>query len=260
MANFNTHIAVGVVASGLGATVALAAGLAPATELLTLTGAGVIGSILPDIDLDKSGPSRFLFGALGVILSFGVLIHFHYLQFSLVEMWLVWGAVYALVRLAVWHVFMNYTAHRGVWHSALAAVFFMLLSAAILATLFGKEPAIAWLGGFFVMSGYFVHLILDEIYAVDFEGARLKKSFGTALKLFEYRSAVKTGLMAASVVGVFFLAPSPKPFVETVREAELRAFFHDKLLPKGSWFHISIAKASRGGGEAPTGSIGGQRP
>jgi membrane-bound metal-dependent hydrolase YbcI (DUF457 family) len=244
MANFNTHIAVGAVCSGLGATVALATGLAQPTELLTLTSAGVIGSILPDIDLDKSGPSRFLFGALGVILAFGTLFYFHFRQFSLVELWLVWTAVYLLVRYGLWHVFMNYSAHRGVWHSLLAGVFFMALSAAILSTLFGKEPAFAWLGGAFVLFGYMVHLVLDEIYAVDFENAHIKKSFGTALKLFEYHSLIKSGLMAAAVAAAIFVAPSFKPFMETVQSAELHAFFREKLLPRGGWFRFSAVDAS----------------
>jgi membrane-bound metal-dependent hydrolase YbcI (DUF457 family) len=255
MANFNAHIAVGAIASGLGATVALAAGLAQPTELLTLTSAGIIGSVLPDIDLDKSGPSRFLFDALGVIMAFGALFHFHDYQFSLVELWLIWITVYLLMRYGLWHVFMNYSVHRGVWHSLLAGVFFWTLSAAIFATLFGKEPASAWLGGFFVFYGYVVHLVLDEIYAVDFEDAHIKKSFGTALKLFDYRSAVKTGLMAASVAGAFYLAPSFRPFAETVKSARLSAFMHERLLPKGRWFKFSSAAKTNRTAQEAVGSV-----
>jgi hypothetical protein len=139
-------------------------------------------------------------------------------------------------------------------------MFFMALSAAILGPLFGKEPAVAWLGGAFVLYGYLVHLTLDEIYAVDFENTHIKKSFGTALKLIDYHSAITSGLMAAGVIGAFFIAPSAKPFVATVKEAELRAFFHDRLLPKERWiFQPAVARAHPGG-EAPTGSIGSRRP
>jgi hypothetical protein len=101
-----------------------------------------------------------------------------------------------------------------------------------------------------------VHLILDEIYAVDFEDARLKKSFGTALKLFEYRSAITSGLMAASVAGAFFIAPAFKPFVATVKEADMKAFMHERLLPKGRWFHISSPANARRTTEDSTGSLG----
>lgn len=254
MANFNTHIAVGSMASGLAATVALAAGLAQPTELLTLTGAGVIGSLLPDIDLDKSGPSRFLFGALGVILAFGALLRVPFDQLSLIELWLGWLVIYGTVRYGAWHVFMNYTAHRGVWHSLLAGVFFMVLTAVLLASLAGEEPAIAWLGGVFVLFGYGVHLTLDEIYAVDFENAHLKKSFGTALKLFEYRSLASSALMAAAVAGAVFVAPAARPFADKLAAVKLRSFLVEKTLPKGQWLHLARDGASRTAGDS-TGSI-----
>ena len=35
-----------------------------------------------------------------------------------------------------------------------------------------------------VVAGFLSHLLLDEIYSVDCHGLRLKKSFGTALKLW----------------------------------------------------------------------------
>ena len=60
MANFNTHLAVASVGSGLCATVALAGHAAPNNYLLTLTLAGTIGGILPDIDLrGSSGAHAF---------------------------------------------------------------------------------------------------------------------------------------------------------------------------------------------------------
>jgi membrane-bound metal-dependent hydrolase YbcI (DUF457 family) len=259
MANFNTHIAVGAVSSGLAATVALAAGLAQPTELLTLTSAGLIGSMLPDIDLDKSVPSRFLFGALGVVLAFGVLLHFHFRQFSLVELWLTWGVVYLLVRYGLWHVFMNYTAHRGIWHSLLAGALFMVLSAGVLNTMFGREPAFAWLGGAFVLFGYITHLILDEIYAVDFEDIHVKKSFGTALKFCDYHSLTKNLVMAGALAAAVFVAPSVRPFVDAVESAKLHSFLHDKLFPKAGWFRVART-GSGGDAEAPTGSTGASRP
>ena len=76
MANFNTHLAVAAVGSGLCATVALAGNVAPHNYLLTLTLAGALGGILPDIDLEKAMPSRMLFGALGVVIAFIALFAF----------------------------------------------------------------------------------------------------------------------------------------------------------------------------------------
>ncbi len=39
-----------------------------------------------------------------------------------------------------------------------------------------------------VTIGYIVHLVLDEIYSVDLKNRKIKKSFGTALKLFKVDS------------------------------------------------------------------------
>ena len=72
MANFTTHIAVGIVASGVMSTLVLAGGLVTQTEVLTLVGAGAVGAVLPDIDLQKSRASQAIFSGLGVFLAFTV--------------------------------------------------------------------------------------------------------------------------------------------------------------------------------------------
>jgi hypothetical protein len=38
-----------------------------------------------------------------------------------------------------------------------------------------------------VVLGYVTHLVLDELYAVDLRRLRVKKSFGTALKMFSHK-------------------------------------------------------------------------
>ncbi len=61
----------------------------------------------------------------------------------------------------------------------------MVATAVLSAYALGQGPITAWMAGLFVFIGFLIHLILDEIYAVDFSGARLKRSFGSALKLFD---------------------------------------------------------------------------
>ena len=53
MANFATHLAVGIIGSGALATLTQASGMVPQTDIVTLACAGAIGAILPDIDLGK---------------------------------------------------------------------------------------------------------------------------------------------------------------------------------------------------------------
>ena len=58
MANFPTHIGVGTVVSGALATATLATDVVAPRDLVAVTLAGVLGSVLPDIDLKESRPSR----------------------------------------------------------------------------------------------------------------------------------------------------------------------------------------------------------
>ena len=64
----------------------------------------------------------------------------------------------------------------------------MILTADIFSRVLGQPAAQAWLTGLFLFIGFLIHLALDEIYSVDVEGRTIKKSFGTALKLFDTHS------------------------------------------------------------------------
>ncbi len=243
MANFNTHLAVAAVGSGLCATVALAGHAAPNNYLLTLTLAGAIGGILPDIDLEKAIPSRMLFSALGVVAAFIALFTLTK-QYSIAELWIVWLAVYLVVRYGVFTIFHKRTKHRGIFHSLLAGAFFMALTALIFDRVFGEPPALAWLTGLFVLVGFIIHLVLDEIYSVDIEGAAIKRSFGSALKVFDYHSLRASALMAIAFSAVFALAPPSHEFEDIVRAPALFAFLKERLLPKGKWFDSQMADAA----------------
>jgi hypothetical protein len=144
------------------------------------------------------------------------------------EAWLISGAIIGAVRFGLIHVFTHYTAHRGIWHSILAAVLFTAVMVATLSAVFGKAPSTSWLGGLFMFCGYLVHLTLDEIYAIDLHGRRVKKSFGTALKAWDYHHPVNSGIMAAAVLALLFLAPSPKPLVKAVYAAENHQHWAEK--------------------------------
>ena len=76
----------------------------------------------------------------------------------------------------------------------------MSLTAVIFDRVFSEPAHSAWLTGLFVLIGFIIHLVLDEIYSVDVEGAVIKKSFGTALKLFDYHSWRASGLMGIALV------------------------------------------------------------
>jgi membrane-bound metal-dependent hydrolase YbcI (DUF457 family) len=236
MANFNTHLAVAAVGSGLCATVAFAGNVAPHNYLLTLTLAGTVGGILPDIDLEQTLPSRILFNALGVVTAFMVLFYFDR-QYSIIELWIIWIATFLAVRYGVFTIVHERTKHRGIFHSLLAAAFFMVLTADIFARALKEPPALAWLAGLFMLIGYIIHLALDEIYSVDISGAELKKSFGTALKPIDLNSWSASALMGAAFAAAVWFAPSANGFNNMMRSPAITSLFKERLLPKGGWFH-----------------------
>ena len=237
MADFKTHAAVGVVASGMLATLALATEIVPRADLISLAFAGTFGSILPDIDLQNSRASRALFNMSGIFLAFAVLFNFAW-QYSIAEMWILWVLTLFTVRVVIQSLFHRYAKHRGVFHSILAGVFFGFVGAAMFFHVFKSDPTHAWLAGVFVFYGYIIHLVLDEIYSVDFTGARVKRSFGTALKLFQYNAPVCSMSMAASCVAAYMLTPPLTDFVTTVGAPEIWAFVGDRFLPENGWFQF----------------------
>jgi hypothetical protein len=84
--------------------------------------------------------------------------------------------------------------------------------------------------------GYLTHLILDELYAVDVMDTRVKASFGTALKLFDYRRLGHSAAMAVAVVLVFLVTPPTKEFLDSIASRTLWTGLNQRLLPHDKWF------------------------
>jgi len=84
--------------------------------------------------------------------------------------------------------------------------------------------------------GYLTHLVLDELYSVDFMDTRIKASFGTALKLFDYRHLGHSAAMAVATVLIFALTPPSAVFFESITSRTLWAGLHQRLLPQDKWF------------------------
>ncbi|WP_088346421.1 MULTISPECIES: metal-dependent hydrolase [Rhodomicrobium] len=255
MADFATHLGWGAVGAGLAASATYAAAIVPSGDLLTLTVAGVIGSVLPDIDLEKAVPSRALFTGLGLVLAFVVLFNFK-ATYSIIELWLIWTAVFTLIRFGAYHLFHRTAIHRGIFHSLLAGLFFMALTTIIIAYGFGREPVVAWMAGLFVFFGYLIHLLLDEIYSVDITGARIKRSFGTALKLFDWNSRSSSALMAGALVACLMITPPSADFRHIMQPSVVSHFFRERMFPQNGWFQSRMADTASIPGERRAASAG----
>lgn len=237
MANYATHIGAGTVVSGALATLTLAADVVSPENLVAVTLACVLGSVLPDIDLRDSRASRLLFSSMAVFVSFCVLF-VAAPKYSIVELWIVWLGTLVFVRYGLQALFHRISVHRGIWHSLLAAVFWAALTAIVFKYVMDRHEGVAWLAGGFMFIGYLTHLVLDEIFSVDFMGRRIKASFGSALKFFDAKHPGHSAGMAIATVLALVMTPSTTAFVEGISSRDLWAGLHSRFLPDDKWFGI----------------------
>ena len=237
MANFTTHIGAGTVQAGVLATLTLAADVVAPENLVAVTLAGVLGSVLPDIDLKDSRASKLMFAGLGVFSSFVVLFAFAE-KLSVAELMLLWLGTLVGVRYGLHALFHRLSVHRGIWHSLLAGVFLAAVTAATMKYALGRHEGVAWLGAGFLFLGYMQHLVLDELYSVDVTNRRIKSSFGTALKFYDNRYPAASVAMAVAAVAALFVTPSTKTFVEGITQKQLWVGLNQRLLPEGKWFGV----------------------
>ncbi|MFA5901929.1 MAG: metal-dependent hydrolase, partial [Hyphomicrobium sp.] len=217
----------------------LAADVIAPENLVAVTLAGSLGSVLPDIDLKDSRPSRALFAGLAVFFSFALLFHFAP-HLSIAEMWALWLGTLLFVRYGLHTAFHRLANHRGVWHSWIAGLASAFATVIIFYYVFDRPDGVAWLAGGFLLIGFLTHLILDEIYSVDVLGNYIKRSFGTAFKPFDKRNPVGSALMAGAAVGLLFLTPSISTFYDGITSRPMWASLNARLLPKDSWFGVML--------------------
>lgn len=209
MANFKTHISLGVVLASIvvvGALLYLVVSFS--VFLMWLFVAVLVGSFLPDIDLDDGIPFQIFFGLLSVVCATAT---FYVLYTRSIGDWIVQVLVVLLVficiRFILGEIFMRFTHHRGIWHSIPAALLCGLITKYCVEDVLRiGDDLIAFYIGAALMIGYIGHLILDEIYAtVNLSGGSLlpKRSLGSALKLWA-PSKFATVLVYCSILFLLF--------------------------------------------------------
>jgi hypothetical protein len=206
MANFSHHLNSGALISGASATVMLSANMIDAQSAMWLFAVGCFGGLLPDIDSDSSTSMRIIFS---VFASFSAILTLHYLGensplFSLISLA---ACCFVFVRFGLKELFERITVHRGTCHSLSFIAMFSLGVVCIYFQVSG-DAILSWLTGLFVVIGALTHLILDEIFSVDFSNNTLKKSFGSAFKLVDFSyPIISAAQIMVSVSLVLFFIP-----------------------------------------------------
>lgn len=218
MAAFRQHVTFSTVL-GIGYAVGLKSLGAEVPHAILAGGLCGMAGMLPDLDSDSGKPVKLLFGLIAAV---GALTCFYRLGSGDFEFRLLLAAsMYLLIRFGLAFLVKKLTVHRGMFHSIPAA----LIAAEVTFLTFHErqaEGALGLAGG--VLIGFLSHLLLDEIYAVDFRGLGVKMNqfAGSALKLFSksipanlvcwvllgllsYRTAVEIGYLPERLPSAFEL-------------------------------------------------------
>jgi hypothetical protein len=183
MAGFKMHV---TVSSCLGCGYAVG-GVFYGFDLDTsILGGALCGfsGMLPDIDSDYGTPLRETMAFTAAVLPMLLVHRFQSLGMKPDEMALIGIGVYLFIRFGLTNMIRKYTVHRGMFHSIPAGLIFA--GVAFLVCGGSMDIHVRYFKAGAVFAGFMSHLILDEIYSVEWKGGmwRLKKSSGTAVKLW----------------------------------------------------------------------------
>ena len=183
MAGFRTHITVSTaIGLGYGAASANPLHFGPEAGVLA-AGLTAVGGMLPDLDSDSGIPVREVSGLAAAVVPILLLPRLVAAGQSQEGRMATLVILYILIRYGLAYIVRHASVHRGMWHSIPTMLIFGCL-VYIEYTSPNWKLRLYLAGG--VMLGFLSHLVLDELYSVDFNGVRLRlnKSAGSAVKCF----------------------------------------------------------------------------
>lgn len=182
MADFKTHMSVSTVAGVLYGVAGSQSGI-PLSTCLLAGGLCSVSGMLPDLDSESGRPLREATTLAAAVVPMLMVDRFQRIGLSHESMVLAAAAVYITIRFVMAEVFRRYTVHRGMWHSLPAAAIVGMVSFLVMSS---EDISLRMFKTIAVVLGFISHLVLDEIWSVDFRKGKynFKTSFGSALKLW----------------------------------------------------------------------------
>ncbi len=180
---------------------------------LMAAGLTTLGGLLPDLDSDSGVPVRELFSLAATLTPFFLFRRvFAHCQGSTEQTLVILAGVYLFIRYLLSQIFKRFTVHRGMFHSV-PALFIAGLSFFVFYPSDNVHLRTFFAGA--VMVGFLSHLVLDEIYSVDFLGVRLhlNRYAGSAVKMFSksWSATLTTYLVLALLVWMAWIDWSNLP-------------------------------------------------
>ncbi|MCA9037433.1 MAG: metal-dependent hydrolase [Planctomycetaceae bacterium] len=142
-----------------------------------------IAGMLPDLDSESGRPVKELTGVTAALAPLLLLQNVHALGVSDDRCMLFALLSYAFAKYGGAFLLGKLTVHRGMFHSIPA----LIIAAELTFVAYHSDDVrVRLLMGIGVGIGFLSHLVLDEMYSVQWDGSRvrLKKSAGTAMKFF----------------------------------------------------------------------------
>ncbi|MBL0721916.1 MAG: metal-dependent hydrolase [Sulfurovum sp.] len=239
MANFDTHLIVGATVSLIVSETLITMEILSPSLALSAFFLGTLGSLMPDMDSNYSKSIKVSFTMISILFTM-LLVSMKSQYYSLIELLIISIAIFSAIRFGVIELLRGVSKHRGMFHSIPVALIWGMATAIISNVFFKFNPLISWIYGFMIIIGYITHLTLDEIYSVDLANKKIKKSFGTALKLFKFKTPIdriQTILIYIILVLLIQISPTITPFRNALFSNEAIAIFINILLPyDGKWF------------------------
>jgi hypothetical protein len=183
MAGFKTHITTSTVIGIAGGAASCVYFDVPVETSILAGGLCGVAGMMPDLDSGPGRPLRESLAFAAAVVPMMCVDRFKQAGMSLETIILVGGAMYLIIRFGLAALLRRYTVHRGMFHSIPAA----LIAGDVTFIAFGSERLdLRFFVAGAVVVGFMSHLILDEIWSIDFHRGlpRLKSSFGTAIKFW----------------------------------------------------------------------------
>jgi len=235
MASAKTHFSASTIISGFAAASLLAANLAKPTGALVCLLAAIAGGGLPDLDADNSRPLKLTFHAIAICAAFAV-VFLKAESYSAAELAAVWLFIYLAVRIGAVKLFEKATVHRGLFHSIPAGALAALLTANLCSRVFKFDDVQSLTIATFMLGGYLLHLLLDELAALNLFGIGPKKSLGTALKLYSKKNLKGTVALYLTATLLLLSGPNWQNFSSIAFNASTYQKLNDFMLPQAQWF------------------------
>jgi hypothetical protein len=173
-----------------------------------------VSGMLPDLDSDSGIPLRETSMFVAAIVPILMIDRFRDVGLSTEAMAVAAMLVYVAIRFIAVEFFKRYTVHRGMWHSIPAAMTAGLLAYLVMPC---QSESIRVYKSMAVVVGFLVHLSMDEIWSLDLRHARIKKSFGTALKFYSGDQLANLSVYAKLIL-LIWLAFADRGIADRIQE------------------------------------------